>query len=96
MLGIPDRPAALEAGRPPFLLWPENLDPLLAFLACHSQWKWTTVTGPKGGRVVRTGLDYPGMREVLEMTGRTVNPQLFADIQTLEAAALDEFARREA
>lgn len=52
------------------------------------------VVGPKGGSIVRTGLHYPGARAALEMSGRTVTPELFTDIQALEAAALAEWARR--
>lgn len=79
---------------PAFLLWPDNLDPLRAFLVCSTQWRWVPVTGPTGGTVVRTGLDYPGARAALQMAGIKVTPELFADIQTLEAAALAEWARQ--
>ena len=95
VFGLPERPGVPDAGSPePFLLWPENEAAVRAFLRCATQWVWLAIPGPKGSTVVRTGLDYARARSTLQMAGIDVTPPLFDDIQQLEAAAIDEWARR--
>ena len=65
-------------------LWPENVPSALLFLACDTQWRYAGMNG------VPTGLDYDGVRAVIELQAIPPNdrPGLFADIQTLEQAQL--------
>jgi hypothetical protein len=65
-------------------LWPENVPSALLFLACDTQWRYAGMNG------VPTGLDYDGVRAVMELQAIPPNdrPGLFADIQTLEQAQL--------
>ena len=65
-------------------LWPENVPSALLFLACDTQWRYAGMNG------VPTGLDYDGVRAVMELQAipRADRPGLFADIQTLEQAQL--------
>lgn len=58
---------------------------LHAFLAIATQWR---VVGPGDGTLRRTGLDYQGVRAGLECGGVAVTPQLWSDIQLIEAGAI--------
>lgn len=42
----------------------------------------------------RTGLEYTAMDAVARASGVEMTPELFADIQTLEAAALAEWSKK--
>lgn len=65
-------------------LWPENVPAVLIYLACDTQWRYAGMNG------VPTGLDYDGVRAVMDIQAipRAERPALFADIQTLEQAQL--------
>jgi len=57
------------------------------FYALSSQWR----THPTAG--VRLGLDYAAIRPTADNMGLTMTPGIFADLQTMEGAALAAFAR---
>lgn len=67
-----------------FEIWPENVDVLLMFLRCQTQWR----TGPSG--VV--GLDYGVVLELCRLYDVRDAKQLLADLQVMEAYALQLIA----
>lgn len=56
-----------------------------AFLAICNQWR-TMPAGLGGVRVI--GLDYGAARAGLEMSGIVVSPDLWAELQVIEGAAV--------
>ncbi len=68
-----------------FEVWEENWPALQAFLAVQTQWL-RGMSGP-------TGLNYAGVRAGLDMAGIEVTRELFDQLRTMEAAALEEFAK---
>ena len=73
-----------------FYLWPELQPVLLAWVCVQTQWR----TGMAGA----TGLDYAGVDAIVRTRrlarGRRRCAQLMADLQVMERAALDEWARQ--
>ena len=73
-----------------FYLWPELQPALLAWVCVQTQWR----TGMAGA----TGLDYAGVDAIVRTRrlarGRRRCAQLMADLQVMERAALDEWARQ--
>lgn len=66
-------------------LWPENLPAVELYLAAETQWRHAGMNG------VPTGLDYAGVRALLDLWPLPAAPDpqaalqaLFADLQTLE------------
>lgn len=72
-----------------FYLWPENLPAWQLFMACGTQWR--------AGGAGREGLDYGGVRVVMQM--QRVRPrrqsQRFAEVQVMESAALKAWAEQQ-
>ncbi|MDR5655410.1 DUF1799 domain-containing protein [Ruixingdingia sedimenti] len=65
---------------------PVNWSSVCAFLACETQWRAVaTLAG-----VIWLGLDYPAVDVVLRRQGAP--DAVFADLQIMEAAALEVFA----
>lgn len=68
------------------------------FQAMATQWNWSVMggTGPFGGIIgrVATGLRYEAMPAVAVALGLTIDRQLFADLQLIEAEALVVMAAR--
>lgn len=58
------------------------------FLAASTQWRVLSVAGPKGGRLVYLGLDYPAVESAARMAGLIVTPDHFAELRDMEAGAL--------
>jgi len=74
-----------------FELWEEHAETLGVFLACGTQWNHAGMTG------LRTGLHYPSVESVLRLTVSTErHPEVFAQLQRMEHAALQEFSRQAA
>jgi hypothetical protein len=71
-------------------LWPENVPAVLLYLACDTQWRHAGMTG------VPTGLNYDGVRAVMDMQAipPADRPALFVDLQTLERAQLQVVHQR--
>jgi len=71
-----------------FWLWPENEECFYFWLALQTQWNsrdgWPS------------GLNYPAVQVVMEMRGipRKQRPLFFSNIQAMEAACLQEWARK--
>lgn len=87
---------AIEAEREaekPFEVDHENHDVVLLFLRCATQWR--KIVPPMGGKVIYQGLDYPGIDIVIRRSGyRGARADaVFADLQTMERAALDELSQ---
>lgn len=55
-----------------------------AFVAVSTQWRRLLA----GDRLLATGLDYAGVRAALRALRIHLTPALFADLQTMEGAAL--------
>ena len=72
-------------------VWPENTEALDAFLAVTTQWR---VVGSAGGPLVTIGLDYQGVKAGLDLAGIAPSPELWADVQMIEAGALSVLNRR--
>lgn len=63
-----------------FYLWPENLAVWQLFMDCDTQWR----SGMNG----REGLDYSGVRVVMEMHGVRKQRPCFLALQKMERTAL--------
>lgn len=72
----------------PIDIWPDNLQAFTVFNAVSSQWR-TGMSGP-------TGLDYAVLPDTFRMMviPRKEWPDLFADIRTMEHAALAEMNKK--
>ena len=58
------------------------------FFQLGAQWRLHPVTGE------RIGLDNAAIRPTAELAGIAVTPGVFADLGTMESAALNEWSRR--
>lgn len=76
-----------DKGRP-HLLIPADLWPSVRlFLALSTQWQHAGMAGN------RVGLRYEAIRPTAAMAGIKIKPGMFEDLQVMEGAALQEFAR---
>ena len=73
-------------------LWQENVPAVLLYLACETQWRYAGMSG------VPTGLDYAGVRAVMDLQAvpSDAHPALFQDLQALEREHLAVSAERAA
>lgn len=71
-------------------VWAQNVPALTAFLVASTQWR--VVAGAADLFVL--GLDYAGARAGIEGAGIEITPQLWGDLQVIEAAALAELNRQ--
>lgn len=67
---------------------PDEVDVVALFLALRTQWRLHAMTG------AATGLIYEALPHTASMSGIEMSPTLFADLQTMESAALKEWARK--
>lgn len=65
----------------------DEVDSVALFFALGSQWRWHPMAG------VRTGLDYAAVAATAKMTGIKMTPIIFADLRTMEGAALAAWSR---
>ncbi|MGB3407095.1 MAG: DUF1799 domain-containing protein [Jannaschia sp.] len=86
LMGI-DLPEAMLDPEP--RLWPWQMEAVACFLCVSTQ--WFAVAGLSG--TVPMGLDYARAKAGLDLAGRTVTPDLWEDVQTIERGALKEFAK---
>lgn len=68
-----------------YQIWQENWPVVELFLKSKTQWKHA----PMGGFV---GLDYPGVESVAKLSGVSLSPEMFFDLQLVEQSALGEIA----
>lgn len=66
-------------------VWAEHWPALETFLACRTQWR---VIAGMGG-AVHQGLDYPALESVMRMQGIEDTAERLAQVQLLEAGALE-------
>ncbi|MBF0415595.1 MAG: DUF1799 domain-containing protein [Magnetococcales bacterium] len=66
-----------------YVVWPENQEALTMFLRLQTAWH----RDPSG---YWCGLDYPSVQVVMTAMDRWPDQSLFADIQAMEWAVLDE------
>jgi hypothetical protein len=66
-------------------VWPQNVAAVRAFLAVCNQWR-TISAGLAGPRVI--GLDYGAARDGLALSGIEASPDLWAEVQVIEGAAM--------
>lgn len=71
-------------------VWPENEAALRAFLAVDSQLRWMAI----GEGAMALGLDYAGARAGIRLAGLKVTPDLWSDVQVIEAAAVAALNRK--
>lgn len=71
-------------------IWESNVQAVHAFLTIDSQFR---MTGLARGGVLVQGLDYSGARAGLELAGVAATPDLWSDIQMIEAGAVGELNR---
>ncbi len=64
----------------------EDADAVRLFLALSTQWRFHPMVG------ARLGIDYGAIRPTAEAMGLAMTPALFADLQTMEGAALAALA----
>ena len=65
-------------------LWPENEAAVLAFLGVASQFR----CAPLGDGLHWLGLDYQGARAGWQLAGEEITPDLWTQVQLIEAGAL--------
>jgi hypothetical protein len=82
------RETKAEAPSSEIEVWEENWPAVAWFLALLTQWHRLAQSG------MPAGLDYAAAREVARMQRIKVTPELFADLQTLELAYVQECVRR--
>jgi len=74
-----------------FAVWPENWPVIRLFTAVQTQWRMSGMGGP-------TGLDYPAVFATMDRLLRNETQErkdaLFADLQVVERAALEEMAKK--
>ena len=77
-----------DFAEPPVEIWPENEPPWRLFCAVGTQWR----TSGMGGYI---GLDYGPLFELMTRQGLSGQEwqDMFDDIQTLEAAALEQIRK---
>jgi hypothetical protein len=77
-----------DFAEPPFEIWPDNEPPWRLFCAVGTQWR----TSGMGGYI---GLDYSPLFELMTRQGLSGQEwqDMFDDIQTLEAAALEQIRK---
>lgn len=91
MLGAIIAPGADQSAEPEgFEVLPDNWISVCAFLACETQWR-VLVAADVG--LIRLGLDYVAVDVVLRHWEPANPPPVLADLQIMEAAALDVFRR---
>lgn len=66
-------------------LWQEHAEAFRLFTACQTQWR---VIAGMGG-AVHQGLDYPAVEAVMRMRGVENHAECLAQVQALEAGALE-------
>lgn len=72
-------------------IWHQNEPALRAFLAVATQWRYS---GGGMGPLFAIGLDYGAARAGLRMAGIKVTPELWSDVQVIEAAATAAMNRK--
>jgi len=76
-------------------VFPENWTAVCAWSAVCTQWRTAAISGGLGaGRLVYLGLDYAGARAGLALADMDVTPELWAALQVMEGAAIEELNRR--
>lgn len=66
-------------------LWPEHEAAVLAFLSVQTQWR----AAPVGdGGLCWLGLDYQGAQAAWRLAGEEITPDLWTQVQLIEAGAL--------
>ncbi len=83
-LGVEIKLEPADEAEDGFPVWDSNWRSLLAFLDAETQWR--AVAG--FGGVLWLGLDYAGLRPLIEHGSGRVDGKLFADIRAMERAAL--------
>lgn len=75
-----------------FEIWPENLEAVRVFCQCMTQWR---VVGGGFAPPIWMGLDYAAVDAMIRHAGHRGKKArlIFADILTMEAAALEEIKR---
>lgn len=70
-------------------LWPQNIPAWNLWMRVQTQWHCAGMDGR------RTGLDYAGVQACMGLAGipRKLRAEVFALLQAMEGAALDEWAR---
>ncbi|WP_064742217.1 DUF1799 domain-containing protein [Inquilinus limosus] len=78
-----------------FGVFPENWPAVCAWSAVCTQWRTGAVPGGLGpGRILYLGLDYAGARAGLALASIDNTPELWAGLQIMEGAAIEELNRR--
>ena len=83
--GVPESEIERQREENAFVVWPDNWDTLILFLASSSQWSY----GPSGMPV---GLRYEGVESVARLARIEITPERFWDLRLMESAAREVFA----
>lgn len=67
---------------------PDEADVVALFLSLQTQWRRHAMTG------AALGLIYEAVPATAALTGIATTPALFADLQIMESAAMEEMARK--
>ena len=70
-------------------VWPQHVAIVTAFLACATQWRTTVAPAGDGFKLLWLGLDYAGARAGVEAAGLALDPDIWAGVRIMEAAARD-------
>jgi hypothetical protein len=84
--GAPPEVRAAMAQAQPQGVWPEHEEAVWAFLAVQTQWRNVVL---RDGTLRATGLDYGACEAGLRMAGIEATPDLWVQVQMIEAGALE-------
>ncbi|ESY49020.1 MULTISPECIES: DUF1799 domain-containing protein [unclassified Mesorhizobium] len=70
-------------------VWRINLQSVMAFFRCETQWRSLAAPAGDGHRLVWLGIDYASAHPVFARRDRVRERQLLGDIQVMELAALE-------
>ncbi|MGE4244285.1 DUF1799 domain-containing protein [Ramlibacter sp.] len=82
---MPDEAVEAAKQEPPELaeVWPEHVEAIRLFVACHDQWITQWLVSKHAARQYHQGLDYGRAAEVAGWLGIAKTPELFRQLEIL-------------
>lgn len=74
-------------------LWEELIPAWHGWCAVSGQWRVVSLSAMNGAKLVWLGLDYTAAQSGLQLAGVSVTPELWDDIRSIEAGAVEELNR---
>ncbi len=74
-------------------IWAEHLPAWNAWRAISGQWRTAPVSTMERARVIFVSIDYTAARHGLDLAGIEVSPEIWDDVRSIEAGAVEELNR---